>query len=236
MSKAQRQEESYIEKLNLTQRGEQYAQVVNVLKDMERKAAEENIPIIEKEALAIIQAALGMGQVKRILEVGTAIGYSAIQFAGAGDALRHVVTIEKEEHHAQDARSFVERAGLSNQITIHCTDALDGGFDLEDEEAFDVIFIDAAKGQYKRFVEKFEPYLRTDGYIISDNILCRGHALNPDEAPKRMQTMAKRIFTYNQWLSERTDLNTTFYSVGDGVAISQKCNRRARGDRHDLLT
>ncbi|MBU8879489.1 O-methyltransferase [Bacillus sp. FJAT-29790] len=192
-----------------------------LLNKMEQYAKENGIPIME---LAGIEAMLQLLRVQKpstILEVGTAIGYSALRMAYALPSCK-IVTIERDAERYQLAEQYIREAEKSSQILIIKGDALETEEDVKEHASFDVIFIDAAKGQYQRFFEMYSRYLSEDGIIITDNVLFKGLVCEPDIENKRIRNLVKKIDQFNRWLMNHPDYHTVILPVGDGVAISKK--------------
>ncbi|WP_226680180.1 O-methyltransferase [Sutcliffiella horikoshii] len=190
---------------------------------MENLARKENVPIMDLVGMETLLQLLRLSMPKRILEIGAAIGYSAIRMAQALPEVT-IVTIERDEHRYLQAKEHIEKAGLQDRIQLIFGDALEV-FDRVDKEApFDFIFVDAAKGQYERFFTMYETLLNEAGIIITDNVLFRGMVAEDHESiePKRIRNLVKKIDKYNRWLMEHPDYITTILPVGDGVAISKK--------------
>ncbi|WP_209122865.1 O-methyltransferase [Alkalihalobacillus sp. BA299] len=192
-----------------------------LLLEMEQLAKNEQVPIMELVGIEALIQLLKMKQPKSILEIGTAIGYSAIRMAQAIEETK-VVTIERDEHRYQQALQFIERAELSDRIEIIFGDALQVGERLEFYPPFDVLFIDAAKGQYEKFFQIYEPFVRSGGLIISDNVLFRGFVAEEIIENKNHANMAKKLRHYNEWLMKNEQFSTTILPVGDGIALSIK--------------
>ena len=145
-----------------------------IIKEMERYAEANNVPIIESDSIDFIKKYIKLNDVKKILEIGTAIGYSAIQMATASDDVE-ITTIERDEKNYREAVKNVNACGLDRRIEIVFNDALDvnlAGF------KYDLIFIDAAKGQYIKFFERYSDNLKEGGFIISDNLSFHGLVLD----------------------------------------------------------
>ncbi|NLP51352.1 O-methyltransferase [Bacillus sp. RO1] len=190
---------------------------------MEKLAEKENVPIMDLVGMETLLQLLRLSTPKRILEIGAAIGYSAIRMAQALPEVT-IVTIERDEHRYLQAKSHIEQAGLQDRIQLVLGDALEV-FELVEKEApFDFIFVDAAKGQYERFFTMYETLLNEAGIIITDNVLFRGKVAEDHEAiePKRIKNLVKKIDRYNRWLMEHPDYISTILPVGDGIAISKK--------------
>ncbi len=189
-----------------------------LLKRLEQEAAEENIPIVQLPSAQVMRMLLLLHRPKAILEVGTAIGYSTIWLAEAAPEAR-IVTMDIDEDRLVRARENIKEAGCADRVEILSRDATLG---LPESYQFDCLFIDAAKGQYRVFLDLYLPLLREGGLVISDNVLFRGLVATPDEAGKRQRPMVDKLLSYNSHLMERPDLETTFIPVGDGLAISMK--------------
>ncbi|WLR53276.1 O-methyltransferase [Bacillus tianshenii] len=192
-----------------------------LLQEMEQFAKENHVPIMELIGIETMLSMLRMKQPKRILEVGTAIGYSAIRMA---KALPHaeIVTLERDEERYKQALHNIEQAGLTSRIHVLFGDALDQEQAVKEYAPFDCIFIDAAKGQYQRFFEMYTPFLTDNGVVLSDNVLFKGFVANGQDADKRMKKIADKIRGYNTWLVEQSSFDTTILPVGDGIAVSTK--------------
>lgn len=188
---------------------------------MEKYAAEHHIPIMESAGIEAMLQILRIQSPKKILEVGAAIGYSALRMAYT---LPHakIITIERDEERALLAVQNIHNLQMDNQVLLLKGDALE----LEDRISvygpFDVIFIDAAKGQYKRFFEIYSHYLSEDGLIITDNVLFKGLVAEENIQSKRTAGLVKKIKQYNEWLMSHPGYHTVILPVGDGVAISRK--------------
>ncbi|QDS35040.1 O-methyltransferase [Brevibacillus brevis] len=189
-----------------------------LLKRLEQEAAEENIPIVQLPSAQVMRMLLLLHRPKAILEVGTAIGYSTIWLAEAAPEAR-IVTMDIDEDRLARARENIKEAGCADRVEILSRDATLG---LPESYQFDCLFIDAAKGQYRVFLDLYLPLLREGGLVISDNVLFRGLVATPEEAGKRQRPMVDKLLSYNLHLMERPDLETTFIPVGDGLAISMK--------------
>lgn len=141
-----------------------------------------------------------------------------------------IVTIERDEQRFHQAKAHIKEAGLEDRIHLIFGDALEVLDTVKKHAPFDLIFVDAAKGQYERFFSMYETCLTHSGTIITDNVLFRGlvaEDINTIE-PKRIKNLVKKIDRYNHWLMNHPDYQTTILPVGDGIAISMK-----RGDKHE---
>ena len=200
----------------------------DLLSEMEEYARENGVPIMELTGMESMLQILKIQKPRKILEIGTAIGYSALRMAYTlPDA--SILTIERDEERIEKAHHFSDRADMKSRILIIKGDALETENFVSTEGPFDCIFIDAAKGQYKRFFEIYEKYLAQGGIILSDNVLFKGMvALEEDEIEsKRIKNLVKKIKGYNEWLMNKEDFETVILPVGDGLAISIKRGERA---------
>ncbi|TYS59166.1 O-methyltransferase [Sutcliffiella horikoshii] len=198
-------------------------QRIELVSNMEKLAEKENVPIMDLVGMETLLQLLRLSAPKRILEIGAAIGYSAIRMAQALPEAT-IVTIERDEHRYLQAKSHIEHAGLQDRIHLIFGDALEVLDQVKKEAPFDFIFVDAAKGQYERFFTMYETLLNEMGIIITDNVLFRGMVAEDHELiePKRIRNLVKKIDRYNRWLMEHPDYITTILPVGDGIAISKK--------------
>lgn len=189
-------------------------------KQIEKYAEEKNIPIMQKPGINFLTKYIEENNVKNILEIGSAIGYSAIKMALVNDKIK-VTTIEKDTERYLTALKNIKDFELEKRITLILGDALD--VNLEDK--YDLIFIDAAKGQYIKFFEKYSKNLKKNGVIVSDNLDFHGF-VNQEEriVSKNLRQLVNKIRNYIEFLKENTEFTTTFYKVGDGISISIKNN------------
>ncbi len=190
-----------------------------ILMAMEDYAIHHNVPIITKEGIAFIMKYIKNNKVKEVLELGSAIGYSAILMASAF-ADTKVTTIEKNENRYLECLNNVKKCQLENKINVVYQDALDLNLI---GVSYDLIFIDAAKADYISLFEKYKYFLKPGGVIITDNINFHGYVGNTkniqDENLKKIVT---KIEEYIEFLKSNKDYETTFYDVGDGLSITTK--------------
>lgn len=192
-----------------------------VLDTIEREALDSFVPIIRKEMQSFLKLLLAMQKPKRILEVGTAVGFSAILMAEYNPAECEIVTIENYEKRIPIARENFVRAGKENQITLVEGDATEVLKTLE--EPFDMIFMDAAKGQYINFMPDILRLLKKDGVLVSDNVLQDGDIIESHfVVTRRNRTIHKRMREYLYELTHRDDLVTAVLPIGDGITVSTK--------------
>lgn len=191
------------------------------IKEMERYAEANNVPIIEHDSIEFVNKYIQMNGVKKILELGTAIGYSAILMANASEDVE-ITTIERDEKRYLEAVKNVNKVGLDKRIEIVLNDALE--VNLAGHK-YDLIFIDAAKGQYIKFFEKFENYLNPGGIIITDNLKFHGLVQNKEKIESRnVRGLVTKIEKYIEFLKENDEFITRFYDIGDGLSVSFRKN------------
>ncbi len=196
------------------------------LKEIEAYAKQHNVPIMELVGIEAMLQLLKLIQPAKILEIGTAIGYSAIRMAKALPNAT-IVTIEREKERYEQALFYINKTNTERQIHVLFGDALHLYDEVAKNGPFDAIFIDAAKGQYQRFFDMYEPLLNSSGVIITDNVLFKGLVATEDPIEnKRIRSLVKKIREYNEWLVNRDDYETVILPIGDGIAISRK-----RGER-----
>ncbi len=190
--------------------------------EMERQAAADRIPIMDAVSMQFLMQLIRIHKPLSILEIGTAIGYSALRMHEAYPK-SHITTIERDDARFVQAADNINRQHKQQQIRVIHGDALEVLHDSSDIGApFDMIFIDAAKGQYQRFFELASPVLAESGLIISDNVLFRGLVADPAAETDRLTKIAEKIRIYNTWLTCHPEYTTSIVPVGDGVAISIK--------------
>ena len=192
--------------------------------EMEVYAENHEVPIMERTGIEILLQLLRIHDAKRILEVGTAIGYSALRM-GYGLPASMIVSIERNSERFMLAEGFVSRSDIGERIHLVNADALEAEEAIKAFAPFDAIFIDAAKGQYKRFFEMYSRYLSEEGIIITDNVLFKGLLFEEKIENRRVRSLVKKINEFNHWLMSHPDYDTVILPIGDGVAISKK-----RGD------
>ena len=187
-----------------------------------REYAEQNaVPIVDRLSLEMIKQLIRIHRAKNILEIGTAIGYSSMQFASVSNDI-HITTIERDEEMITQAKSNFETYGYSSQIRLIEGNALEQYHEVNDKQ-YDIIFIDAAKAQSKKFFEYYTPLLRNGGLVITDNVLYHGFVSNIDIVRSRnVKQMVKKVQKFNDWLISLENYSTNFINMDDGLAISIK--------------
>ena len=186
---------------------------------IEKEAIETYVPIIRKEMQSFLKLLLTIKKPARILEVGTAIGFSAILMAEYNPADCQITTIENYEKRIPIARANFERVGKSEQITLLEGDAAEVLKTIE--EPFDFIFMDAAKGQYVHFMPEVLRLLKKDGVLVSDNVLQDGDIIESRYVvTRRNRTIHKRMRDYLYQLTHHEELVTSILPIGDGITVS----------------
>ena len=187
-----------------------------------RDDAESNqVPIVDKLTLDLLKQLIRMNNAKEILEIGTAIGYSSMQFASISDDIK-VTTIERNENMIMNAKVHFQEFNYQHQIRLIEADALEA-YDQVNDREYDMIFIDAAKAQSRKFFELYTPLLKKGGLVVTDNVLYHGFVSNIDIVRSRnVKQMVKKVQQYNQWLMKQSHFTTNFINMDDGIAISIK--------------
>ncbi len=193
-----------------------------LIKEMEEYASLKNVPIIEKDSITFIMKYIKTKNIKNILEIGSAIGYSAILMASSNKDT-NVTTIERDEVRYMECLKNVKKCNLDSKINVVYQDALE--LNLSEDLKYDLIFIDAAKGQYTKFFEKYEHYLAPGGVIISDNINFHGFVGNSETIEsKNLRGLVEKLENYIEYLKVNPKFDTKFYSIGDGLSVSERKN------------
>lgn len=193
----------------------------DMLDELEKFSIETNVPIIRKEMQTLIKFILAMKKPLNILEVGTAIGFSAILMAENTEEKTHITTIEKYEKRIPVAKENFAKFGVSDRVTLLEGDATEILSSLDGK--YDLIFMDAAKGQYINFLPDILRLLTDDGILLSDNVMQDGDILESKFAvERRNRTIYKRMRDYLYELTHSDCLTTVILPVGDGVTISTR--------------
>ncbi len=186
--------------------------------EMEKYAIDNNVPIIEKKSIMFIMKYIKNHNVLNILEIGSAIGYSAILMASSAKDVM-VTTIERDEVRYMECLKNVKKCGMEKKINVVFQDALE--LNLSEELRYDMIFIDAAKGQYTKFFEKYKHFLNPGGVIITDNIKFHGYVGESSKLDKgNLKSLVEKLENYVDFLKENSEFDTVFKDIGDGLAIS----------------
>ena len=190
------------------------------LKRLEEYAHENHVPIVEPETAQLIRVLLKSKKPKSILEVGAAIGYSALIMAEITEDTTNITTIERNESMIIEAKKNIENSPYAHRIKLIEGDAEEILPNLKD--TYDFIFIDAAKGQYKEFFDHCSKYLVSGGIILSDNVLFKGMVASDQLVVRRKKTIVKRLREYLKYINELDGYTSCILPVGDGVAITYK--------------
>ena len=188
------------------------------LEKIKKRALEEHIPIIMDETLEVIEKYLSKNKPNRILEIGTAVGYSAICFTEFLAENGVIDTIERETDRVKEARQNIKLAEVEDKINIYEGDAVEILPTLNNQ--YDVVFIDAAKGKYPFFLKEALRMINGEGIIFADNILYKGYVMS-DYNKHKQRTAVRNLREYIKEVSENPNLETKILEVGDGLAVSR---------------
>ena len=191
------------------------------IKQVKKEALEMDVPIMEDDTINYIKKYIVENKVKRILEIGTAVGYSGLNYLSL-DYDISLVTIERDENRYLKALQNFKEAGLESRVDIIFKDALE--VDINDK--FDLIILDGAKGQNINFFNKFKKNLEANGTIITDNMYLHGY-VNKDEediTSRNLRALVRKIKDYHNFLEENEEYDSEILKIGDGIAISIKHN------------
>lgn len=190
----------------------------NKLEEIKQKALEDHIPIIMDDTLEVIGKELKENPPKRILEIGAAVGYSAMCFSEflAEDGI--IETIERDEERIKEAKVNIKNVGVEDKINLYEGDAVEILPTLNGK--YDMVFIDAAKGKYPFFLKEALRMINQNGVIFADNILYKGYVMS-DYNKHKQRTAVRNLREYIKEVSENPNLETEILEVGDGLAISK---------------
>ena len=188
------------------------------LEKIKKESLEEHIPIIMDDTLETIGNYLKEERLDRILEIGTAVGYSAICFTEFLSSKGIIDTIEREEQRVIKAKENIKKAKVEEKINIYEGDAVEILPTIN--EKYDVIFIDAAKGKYPFFLKESLRLIKPSGIIFADNILYKGYVMS-DYNKHKQRTAVRNLREYIKEVSENPNLETEILEVGDGLAVSK---------------
>jgi predicted O-methyltransferase YrrM len=195
------------------------------LEDIKIKAIENHVPILQDDSLKLIEVILQIAKPKKILEIGTAVGYSASIFAKYlnidEDSKRdsYIKTIERNDNRFKEATANIANLNLNDYIIPVFADATEYLTNLKEDNTYDVVFIDAAKGQYMVFLNEAKRLIKPGGIIIADNVLFKGRVLGGYNE-HRFRTAVTKLRQYIDNINEDKMLDSVVLDVGDGVAIS----------------
>lgn len=185
-----------------------------MLDTLKSYAQENNIPIICDAGLLFLKESIKKYHVKDVLEIGSAIGYSALVMSTFGC---NIDTMERDLYMLEVCKKHLAIYDTNHKIKLIEADAIfyDGKLNT-----YDLIFIDAAKAQYQRFFEKYTPYLKPNGIVICDNL--RFHDLDIDKVNRNTRQLIKKLESFKSFLINHQDFETTFHDLGDGMTLSQR--------------
>ncbi len=189
------------------------------IRDIKKYALDNNVPIMVDEGIDYLTSFIVKKQINSVLEVGTAIGYSAIMMVLANPNLK-ITSIERDKDRYLEAVKNIKKFNLEDRITLVFNDA----FNVNLSDKFDLIFFDAAKGQNIRFFEKFERNLKNNGFIITDNISFHGLTEKDESeiASRNVRGLVRKIKAYIDFLKANDEYAVSFLNIGDGLAIAEK--------------
>lgn len=191
------------------------------LEKIKKKALEDKVPIIMDDTLEVVAKILTEIKPNKILEIGTAVGYSAICFSEYLQENGKIDTIERDTERVKEARENIQKAEVEDKINIYEGDAVEILPTLNDE--YDVVFIDAAKGKYPFFLNQALRMIRQGGVIIADNVLYKGYVMS-DYNKHKQRTAVRNLREYIAEITNNDKLETKILEVGDGLAISKVTN------------
>ncbi len=195
-------------------------QNTGILSELEQYAAEHRVPIVKPETAKLLTVLGRLVRPERILEVGTAIGYSSMLLAQTLAPGGRIDTIERQEDMLEKARENIKRVGLEHTISVIAGDAEEVLRCLDKQ--YDMVFLDAAKGQYPEFLPECLRMLKVGGLLVSDNVLFKGMVASDELVIRRKKTIVNRMRTYLDMLCSNPVLETSILPVGDGVALTYK--------------
>ena len=185
--------------------------------DLEEYARINHVPIMMSDGIEFLLEYIKDNNIKNILEIGTAIGYSSIRMALVNSDIK-VTTIERDSTMYNEAIKNIKSFNLSSRINVIYKDALD----VELNDKYDLIFIDAAKSQYIKFFEKFKNNLNDNGVIVTDNLSFHGLVKDSSNCSRNTKQLVKKIQNYIEFLKNNNEYDTEFLSIGDGISITRK--------------
>ena len=188
------------------------------LEIVKEKALEDHIPIIMDDTLEKIKEILENEKPNRILEIGTAVGYSASQFARYTDKKCKIDTIEIDEERAKEAKENIKKIGFEDRINVIVGNAVDIIPTLNNK--YDIVFIDAAKGKYPIFLEESLKLINKGGLILADNILYKGYVMS-DYNKHKQRTAVRHLREYIKEITENDNFETEILEIGDGLSITR---------------
>lgn len=193
--------------------------VYSNIREIKRYAIDENVPIMQDDTMDFVTDYVVKNNIKKVLEIGTAIGYSSIMIALSSPDIK-ITTIEKDKDRYIEALKNIKKMNLEDRITLVFNDAL--LVDLKDK--YDLIIIDAAKSKNLEFFEHFEKNLDTNGSIITDNLSFHGYVEKDlsEISSRNIRGLVKKIRNYKEFLENNVKYKTKFYNIGDGISVTER--------------
>lgn len=189
------------------------------IREIKKYALDNKVPIMQDEGIDFLTTFIIKNQINSVLEIGSAIGYSAIMMALANPNLK-ITTIERDQDRYLEAIKNIKKLNLEDRITLVFHDALEANI----EGNFDMIFIDAAKGQNIKFFEKYELNLKENGYIITDNMDFHGlvDKVDAEIESRNLRALVRKIRDYRTFLLNNPNYDVELLNIGDGIAVAHK--------------
>ena len=190
------------------------------LKEISEYAIKNNIPVAKLETIRALEVIFNLKKPKAVLELGCAIGFTSIFFAGYLDKSGYIDTVENDPDMVKIAKSNIKSSGFEKTINIIYAEAYD--YLMNIDKKYDIIFIDAAKGQYEKYFDICSNLLNEKGVIIADNVLYRGMVAKKDKIPHRQATLVERLRSFLDKITKDERFDTSILSIADGLSISVK--------------
>jgi len=193
--------------------------VYSDIREIKKYALDNKVPIMQDDGIDFLTTFIVKKQINSVLEIGTAIGYSSIMMALANPNLK-ITTIERDRDRYLEAVKNIKKFNLEDRITLVFSDALDTNI----EGMFDMIFIDAAKGQNIKFFEKYETSLNDNGFIITDNMNFHGlvDKVEAEIESRNLRALVRKIRDYRTFLLNNQNYSVEFFNIGDGIVVASK--------------
>lgn len=190
------------------------------LQEIYEHAEKEGVPVAKIETVRALGVILALKKPKSILELGCAVGFTSAFFVSYLDADGHIDTVECDVDMVETAKSNMKKLGLEGIVRVVYAEAMD--YLMNIDKKYDMIFIDAAKGQYERYFDICSNLLNDNGVIIADNVLYRGMVAKADKIPHRQNTLVERLRSFLDKITKDERFDTSILSIGDGLSISVK--------------
>lgn len=190
------------------------------ISDIKKYAEEHNVPIIQDGGLKVLKDIIKKYNVEKMIEIGTAIGYSSICFSEC-ESIKKIVTIERDPKMYEVAIKNITLLNKDKIIEQHFGDALEINLEFLSKE-YDLLFIDGAKAQSRKFFERYLPFLKEDGVIVVDNISFHGINKETPNISRNVRQLVTKIERFVEWLKNNEEFETVFLEEGDGLAISKR--------------